>query len=92
LRRAGAAQILTRISRLLLSKAPRASVVAAIAIEQDARMQEDNARIEALQQRFARYAREFAKLRMSWRREGSSLSEEHEQLNAAAQRLLEKVE
>ncbi|MEI6218473.1 MAG: hypothetical protein WCP86_06210 [bacterium] len=55
-------------------------------------MQEDNARIEALQQRFARYAREFAKLRMSWRREGSSLSEEHEQLNAAAQRLLEKVE
>lgn len=75
--------------RLLLTKAPRANVVAAIAIEQDARMQEDQARIEALQRRFARYSREFAKLRMRWRREGSSLPQQHEQLMAAAGGLLE---
>ena len=55
-------------------------------------MQEDQARIVALQRRFVRYAREFAKLRAIWRRNGSSLLEQHEQLMAAARDLLEAME
>ena len=74
---------------LLLAKAHRTSVVAAIAIEQDACMQEDQARIVALQRRFARYGREFTKLRMTWRRENLPLPKQHEQLMAAARCLLE---
>ncbi len=75
--------------KLLLAKAPRTSVVAAMAIEQDAWMQEDHTRIVALQRRFARYAREFTKLRMTWRREDLPLPKQHEQLMAAARCLLE---
>jgi len=75
--------------QLVLTKAPRASVVAAMAIEQDARMQADQARIVALQRRFARYAGEFARLRRTWRREGLSLPKQHAQLMAAARCLLE---
>jgi hypothetical protein len=75
--------------RLLLEKAPRANVVAAIAIEQDARMQEDQTRIEALQRRFSRYARAFTQLRIGWRRDGAPLMSQHEQLMAAARTLLE---
>ena len=78
--------------RLLLAKAPRTNVVAAIAIEQDARMQEDQARVDALQRRFERYAREFARLRIRWRKEGLSLPKEHEQLKTAARSLLEAEE
>jgi hypothetical protein len=74
---------------LLLAKASRASVVAAIAIEQDARMQKDQARIKALQKRFGRYAREFSRLRTVWRREGSTLPQEHKQLLRAARSSLE---
>jgi len=75
--------------RLLRAQAPRPSVVAALAIEQDARMQADQARLAALQRRFARYARMFAALRRSWRRAGASLPEQHQQLMAAARGLLE---
>ena len=73
---------------LLLARASRPDVVAAIAIEQDAKMQEDQARIEAMQERFAPYAREFAKLRIAWRREKAPLMEQHKQLIVAARILL----
>jgi hypothetical protein len=66
--------------RLLLEKATRAAVVAAIAIEQDARMQEDQARIDAMQTGYHDYAREFAALRAVWRKVGTPLAEQHQQL------------
>jgi hypothetical protein len=75
--------------KLLLDKASRARVVAAIAIEQDARMQEDQARIDAMQGRFAHYGRDFAKLRLTWRGAGTPLAEQHRQLAAQARCLLE---
>ena len=70
--------------RLLLARAPRADVVAAIAIEQDARMQEDQARIEAMQARLTSYARKFVKLRATWRRKKAPLIEQHKQLMETA--------
>ena len=73
--------------RLLLTKASRASVVAAIAIEQDAKMQADQARIEVLRRRFVPYAREFTRLRIAWRRDQTPLLEQHTQLMAAAKLL-----
>lgn len=75
--------------RLLLARAARPSVVAAIAVEQDARMQEDRARIATVQRRLLRYARGFAKLRRAWRRNGTPLAKQHAQLLAAARSLLE---
>jgi hypothetical protein len=75
--------------RLLLDKAPRTSVVAAIAIEQDTRMQEDQVRIEVLQRRSLRYAREFAKLRLAWRKGRVRLMQQHGQLVVAARKFLE---
>lgn len=74
--------------KLLLARAPRPDVVAAIAIEQDERIQEDQARIEAVRARFAPYAREFTKLRAAWRREKAPLMEQHERLMAAARTCL----
>jgi hypothetical protein len=73
--------------RLLLADAPRAAVVASIAIEQDARMQDDHARIAALQAELDDYAREFMRLRAAWRRAGTPLAEQHRQLMRAAQTL-----
>lgn len=75
--------------QLLRAKAPRVGVVAAIAIEQDAKMQADRARIELLQRRFAPYAREFARLRMAWRRDRTPLQVQHTQLMAVAELLAE---
>jgi hypothetical protein len=74
--------------RLLRAGAPRARVVAAIAIEQDARMQADRRRVDALRKKLARYARDFAKLRTAWRRSGAGLSDQHRQLVAKARILL----
>jgi len=74
--------------RLLLEKAPRARVVAAIAIEQDARIREDQTRIEALRGRLATYGREFARLRLRWMRTGPSLMRQHKELTVLARRLL----
>jgi hypothetical protein len=75
--------------RLLVAGQPRAEVVAAIAIEQDAKMQEDQARIESLRARMGGYARDFSKLRASWREKGTPLEEQHEQLTAGAQAVME---
>lgn len=75
--------------RILLEKTHRASVVAAIAIEQDAKMQADQARIEVLQRRFAPYAREFARLRIAWRRARTPLLQQHTQLMTTAKLLAE---
>jgi len=73
--------------RLLLASAPRAAVVAALAVEQDGRMQEDEARLAAVQAQFGDYARQFAKLRAGWRQAGTPLAEQHRQLKRDAQAL-----
>jgi hypothetical protein len=73
----------------LLSDAPRSEVVAALAIEQDARMQEDERRIEDMQTRLGVYARDFARLRAAWRKRGASLAEQHRELMNSARALLE---
>jgi hypothetical protein len=76
--------------RLLLGKAPRASVVAAIAVEQDIKIQADQARIDAMQARLRGYARAFAKLRFGWRRSKTPLAAQHRQLLVRAQSLLKE--
>jgi len=73
----------------LLRDAPRSEVVAALAIEQDARMQEDERRIEDMQTRLGVYARDFARLRANWRKRGASLAEQHGELMSNARALLE---
>jgi hypothetical protein len=73
--------------RLLVEGAARAAVVAAIAVEQDSRMQDDQARIDAIQAEYGDYAREFARLRATWRREITPLTEQHRQLTLCAQPL-----
>jgi len=75
--------------QLLLKNAPRGEVVAALAIEQDARMQEDQRRIDAMQIQIGDYARAFARLRAGWRNIGVPLEEQHCQLAARAHDLLE---
>lgn len=74
--------------QLILNNAPRAKVVAAIAIEQDARIQRDQRRIDALQKHFGDYARNFVKLRLAWRQTGVVLSKQHRQLVSRARCLL----
>ena len=75
--------------QLLLDNSPRGEVVAALAIEQDARMQEDQRRVDAMQIRLGDYALDFAKLRAGWRKTGMPLEEQHRQRAARAQDLLE---
>jgi hypothetical protein len=75
--------------QLLLKHAPRREVVAALAIEQDASMQADQQRIDAWQERIGDYARDFARLRAGWRRTAAPLAQQHRELAAVAQQLLE---
>ncbi len=74
--------------RLLLARAPRSQVVAAIAIEQDAMIRQDQRRVDDLRRRLARYARDFAGLRRAWHSAGAVLSEQHRRLAAKARVLL----
>ena len=76
--------------QLLLKQSPRSEVVAALAIEQDARMQEDQRRIDAMQIQIGAYARDFASLRAGWRKTDMPLDEQHRQLVDRAQALLEE--
>ena len=64
-----------------------AEVVAAIAVEQDARIQEDQARIAAMQAKFEKYATQFGKLRSRWRRTGTRLPVQHRELVIEAEPL-----
>jgi hypothetical protein len=73
----------------LLSDAPRNDVVAALAIEQDTRMQEDERRIADMQAELGVYAKRFARLRAGWRKRGTSLAEQHRELTGSARTLLE---
>ena len=73
----------------LLEGAVRSAVVAALAIEQDARMQADERRIDEMQRQLGAYARDFARLRAGWRRSELALAEQHRALMAAARSLLE---
>lgn len=75
--------------RLLLKDTPRSDVVAALAIEQDARMQADERRIAKMQARLGAYAKDFAGLRAGWRERGASLAEQHRELVAVARGLVE---
>jgi len=75
--------------RLLVANASRVQIVSAIAVEQDARMQEDQIRIGARQERFDKYARDVARSLLAWRRTGVPLVQQHEQLAGCARRLLE---
>lgn len=76
--------------RLLLEGASRAAVVTALALEQDRQMQEDEARIQAVQQQAGDYPRRFAKARNRWRTQGFSLAQQHDELKELAQCLLTK--
>ena len=75
--------------KLLLKGALRREVVAALAIEQDIRMQEDQYRIDAMQTQLGDYARNFVQLRARWRKAGMSLREQHQQLFEQAKTILE---
>jgi len=68
-----------------------AEVVAAIAVEQDARIQEDQARIAAMQAKFEKYATQFGKLRSRWRRTGTRLPVQHRELVIEAEPLRKGV-
>jgi muconolactone delta-isomerase len=73
--------------RLLVLNAPRSAVVAAIAVEQDARAQEDEARIAAMESEYGAYVRTFSRLRARWRRTGTELAEQHLELMTHARAL-----
>jgi len=77
--------------RLLRADAPRAAVVAAIAVEQDARMVEDEVRIAAVQTAYGAYVRTFVRLRAGWRRSGTVLAEQHRALLVHARSLCEAM-
>ena len=76
--------------RLLLEDASRADVVTALALEQDRQMQEDEARIRAMQEQAGDYPRRFAEARNRWRRHAVSLAQQHDELKELAQCLLTK--
>ncbi len=75
--------------RRLLAGAARSEIVAALAIEQDIRMQADERRIDDMQALLGTYAREFARLRAAWRKSDLPLAKQHRALMAAAKTLLE---
>ncbi len=62
--------------------------VAALAIEQDVRMQEDQHRIDSIRIQMGDYARDFTRLRVEWRKSGTLLEEQHRQLMSRARNLL----
>mgnify|MGYP001111186777 FL=1 len=70
--------------RLLRENAPRSDVVASIAIEQDARMQEDRAGIETVQAQYGDYAREFGRRGAGWCRAETALTDQHREVMRAA--------
>ncbi len=71
--------------RLLLCRASRSAVVAAIAVEQDEQMQADQARIDAMRADMGDFVNAFGSRRTTWRRDGTPLMAQHDQLlNLAA--------
>lgn len=74
--------------QLLVGGASRSAVVTALALEQDWRMQQDEARIQAVQQHAGDYPRRFAAARRRWRREDTPLDKQHAELKELAQCLL----
>jgi len=75
--------------QMLMRDAPRGEVVASLAVEQDARIQEDERRIEGMQTELGTYARDFARMRAGWRKSGASLAEQHRELMVRARELVE---
>jgi len=74
--------------RLLTEGAPRREVVTALALEQDALIQQDEERIQSLMARVGDFPERFAELRREWRRDGVPLPRQHEQLMELATCLL----
>jgi len=74
--------------RLLTEGAPRGEVVTALALEQDALIQQDEERIQALMVRVGDFPERFAELRKEWRRDRVPLPRQHEQLMELATCLL----
>ncbi len=74
--------------RLLLAGANRRDVVIALAVEQDKLIQEDEARIQALQISAGAFPQQFIELRQRWRRCHTKLLEQHDQLKELAVCLL----
>jgi hypothetical protein len=74
--------------RLLLSDANRKEVVAAIAIEQDEKIQQDESRIKQMIEKSKTYQKKFAVLKAEWKKQASSLLDQHRQLINAAESLL----
>lgn len=75
--------------QMLMRDAPRSEVVASLAVEQDARIQEDERRLAGMQTALGTYARDFARLRAGWREGGVALAEQHRELMTRAGALLE---
>jgi hypothetical protein len=75
-----ARQCSRRAVRVLIEGRPRADVVSAIAIEQDEGVQADQARIDRMEAEYGDYARQFSRLRKSWRETGTPLHEQHRAL------------
>ena len=86
---AQAAQCDREAVRLLHGLAPRPAVVAAIAVEQDALMQADQARLAAIEAQYGDYTRSFGRLRATWRKAKTGLAEQHRELMLLAQALRE---
>ena len=83
-----AASVDRKAVRLLLSGASRHEVVAALAIEQDERIEADNQRINASLSKTEPYQRAFSQRSATWRRMGTPLIEQHEELLQLANRHL----
>lgn len=73
----------------LLEGAARSDVVAALAIEQDGKIQADELRIDEMQIQLGAYARNFTRLRATWRKSELALADQHRSLMDAAKSLLE---
>jgi hypothetical protein len=75
--------------RLAVSGASRAEIVAALAQEQDARMREDRARLEARRKKMKGFDRCFSLARKKWAQTHTGLMEQHREILGMAGSLLE---
>ena len=83
-----AEQVEREAVRLLVAGASRREVVIALAVEQDRQIQADEERVRALQAQAGDFPRRFTEVRARWRREGTALPQQHEQLKDLARCLL----
>lgn len=76
--------------RRLSSRAPRAEVVSALAVEQDEKMQADRRRVDDLRRSLGEFPKAFHQLRDRWRETDTTLREQHHELIEISRYLLEE--